>query len=133
MATGSPFAPLDRPGGKQVISQSNNLYAFPGVGLGAIVSNALRVTDRMFAACSRALTDMVTPEQRAQGALLPGLRDVREASFNVALAVAKEARDSGLGRMVSDEDLARIIRRAQWQPRFLPYRPNVCPTPQSRW
>ncbi len=78
----------------------------------------------MFLAGSRALSRMVTPEMEAHGQLLPDAGIIREVAFQVALAVAKEARDSGLGRMVSDDRLENLIRKAQWIPRYYPYRPG---------
>ena len=54
-----------------VTSQCNNLYIFPGVGLGALVAKAPKVTHGMFLAASRALSALVTPAQEAQGYLLP--------------------------------------------------------------
>jgi malate dehydrogenase (oxaloacetate-decarboxylating) len=104
VATGSPF-----PG----TSQCNNMYVFPGVGLGALVSNATKITDAMFLAASRAVSALA-----GEGRLLPELEDIREVSAQVAKAVACEARDSGLGRRLSDEEYGRAIRRAQWQPRY---------------
>jgi malate dehydrogenase (oxaloacetate-decarboxylating) len=124
LATGSPFPPVVRPGRDFRVSQSNNMFIFPGVGLGALVSQAAKVTDRMFLAASRALSRMVTPEMEAHGQLLPEAGVIREVAFQVALAVAKEARDSGLGRMASDDRFENLIRRAQWIPRYYPYRPG---------
>ena len=40
--------------------------------------------------------------------------------------VAAEARDSGLGRRLPDEELARQIARAQWDPHYYAYRAHVC-------
>jgi malate dehydrogenase (oxaloacetate-decarboxylating) len=124
MATGSPFAPLDWKGQVITTSQCNNLYIFPGMGLGALVAKAPKVTDRMFLAASKALSAMVTPEQEAQGLLLPPMKDIREVSARVAKAVAVEARDSGLGRLLEDSELERQIRKSQWEPHFSPYRPG---------
>jgi len=124
IATGSPFPPAAAAGRTLMASQCNNMYVFPGVGLGALVSRASRVTGGMFLAASRTLSDMVTAERRESGLLLPAMEDIREAAFRVALAVAKEARESGLGRLLSDEELAGVIRKAQWAPRYYPYRPG---------
>jgi malate dehydrogenase (oxaloacetate-decarboxylating) len=124
LATGSPFPPIVTPGRDFRVSQSNNMFIFPGVGLGALVSQAPKVTDKMFLAGSRALSRMVTPEMEAHGQLLPDAGVIREVAFQVALAVAKEARDSGLGRMVSDDRFENLIRKAQWIPRYYPYRPG---------
>lgn len=124
VATGSPFPPMTWGGRTLQSSQSNNMYIFPGLGLGALVGNASRVTDRMFLAGSRAISAMVTPEQEARGLLLPELKDIRTVSARVALAVAIEAREAGLGRLLDDEQLAAVVAKAQWQPRYAPYRPG---------
>jgi malic enzyme len=101
------------------------MYVFPGVGLGALVSKATKVTDAMLLAASRAISAMVTPEQEAMGLMLPEMERIREVSAAVALAVAKEARDSGLGRLLDDAQLAKTIAKAQWDPHFVPYHPGV--------
>jgi len=124
IATGSPFAPVEWEGRTIAVSQSNNMYIFPGMGLGALVAKTPKVTKAMFLAASKALSAMVTPEQEAQGVLLPPMKDIREVSFTVAMAVAKEARDSGLGRLLDDKELEKVVRKAQWEPCFNPYRPG---------
>jgi len=78
----------------------------------------------MFVAASKALSAMVTDSQREQGLLLPQLTDVREASAQVAVAVAKRARDAGHGRLLSDDELDRLVRKAQWKPHYTRYRPG---------
>ncbi len=124
VATGSPFADIGWKGRTLVTSQCNNLYVFPGVGLGALVAKTPRVTPAMFTAASRALSALVTPAQEAQGYLLPPMADIRGVSRAVAKAVALEARDSGLGRLLSDEQYEQAIARAQWEPAYTPYRPG---------
>jgi len=125
VATGSPFPPLRLDGREQVVSQCNNLYMFPGVGLGALIARAARVTDRMFAQASKALAAMVTADELRQGQLLPPMSAIRECALTVARAVAIEAREAGLGRLLPDEELDALLRRAQWTPRVYPYRPGT--------
>ncbi len=125
VATGSPFPSMTWNGRTLQASQCNNLYIFPGIGLGSLVSRATRVTDAMILAGSKAISAFVTPEQEARGLLLPEMRDIREVSAKVAIAVGMAARESGLGRLVDDETLARIVHKAQWEPSYLPYRPGT--------
>jgi malate dehydrogenase (oxaloacetate-decarboxylating) len=125
VATGSPFAPVEYEGRKVVTSQCNNLYIFPGVGLGALAAKASKITERMFVAAAKALSDLVTLPQEEMGLLLPPMKKIRDVAAVVAKAVAIEARDSGLGRLMSDDELEATIRKAQWQPGFVPYRPGV--------
>ena len=109
LATGSPF---------QGVSQCNNMYIFPGVGLGALVSEATRVTSQMMLAASKAVAAMTTGDRK----LLPDLSEIREVSVHVAKAVACEARDSGHGRLLSDEAYEAAIRKAQWTPHYYAFR-----------
>jgi len=125
VATGSPFSPMDWQGKTLQASQCNNMYIFPGMGLGALVCRASRITDGMILAASRAISDFVTPEQEARGLLLPEMKDIRKVSASVAFAVGKEAREAGLGRLLDDERLGSIVRRAQWEPAYISYRPGA--------
>jgi malate dehydrogenase (oxaloacetate-decarboxylating) len=127
IATGSPFPAVDWDGRKVLTSQCNNLYIFPGVGLGALVGKARGVSDRMFVAAAKALSGLVTREQEEMGLLLPPMDDIRRVSLQVAKAVAIEARDSGLGRQLDDDQMEEVIAQAQWQPDFVPYRPGRPP------
>jgi len=123
IATGSPFEPVEYGGKKLMTCQCNNMFIFPGVGLGALVSRSTKVTQAMFLAASRAVSALVTEEQCSRNMLLPDLTNIRNVSFHVAKAVALEARDSGIGRILSDDEYDRVIRKAQWEPHYYPYRP----------
>ncbi len=124
MAFGSPFPPVSNRYGEFRFSQCNNMYVFPGIGLGVLISKTTKITNKMFLQVSKVLSGLVTVEQMEKGLLLPPLNNIREVSFKVATAVAIEARDSGLGRISSDEVLANDIKKAQWYPHYLPYRPG---------
>ncbi len=124
VATGSPFAPMDWHGKTLQASQCNNMYIFPGVGLGSLVCKASRVTDGMFLAASKAISTFVTPAQEALGLLLPEMNDIRQVSAAVATAVGIEARNAGLGRLLNDTQMAEAMTRAQWAPKYASYRPG---------
>lgn len=127
IAMGSPFDPIEWKGRTLRVSQCNNLYIFPGMGLGALVSKATRITDGMFLAGTRAISALVTPQQEAEGMLLPPMQDIREVSVAVAVAVGREARDQGFARRVDDATLEKLVRKAQWNPAYAPYRPGPEP------
>jgi malate dehydrogenase (oxaloacetate-decarboxylating) len=124
VACGSPFPKVEWAGRSLCTSQCNNLYIFPGMGLGALVARSPRITDRMFLAASRELSAQVKPDQEASGLLLPGMDDIREVSARVAFAVARQSRDDGLGRRLADDELMAQIRQAQWTPHYYAYRPG---------
>ncbi|MBD3385976.1 oxaloacetate-decarboxylating malate dehydrogenase [candidate division KSB1 bacterium] len=122
IATGSPFAPVQYKGEERKISQCNNLYIFPGVGLGALVAGTPKVTDEMFLASAIALSKMVSQDQLDQGLMLPPIDEIRQVSAKVAHAVTLEARQSGLGVRAGDDKLFDMVKNAMWKPVYLSYR-----------
>ena len=50
------------------------------------------------------------------------MEDIRQVSAAVALAVARQARDEGLGRLLDDDQLEKTVAKAQWEPHFTPFR-----------
>ena len=122
IATGSPFPDVVRDGHRYRIGQANNMLIFPGVGLGAIVARARKVTQRMFLAAADALAAFITPEMLAQGALYPPITSAREVAHKVAHAVAEEAGTEGVAG-ASCVDIEGTINQTMWYPAYLPYRP----------
>lgn len=117
VAAGSPFPPVTYDRRTYVIGQANNALIFPGLGLGAIVSRASRVTDRMLRAAATAVAGLVDPE--VSGALLPHFDDLRGTSAEVAAAVIRAAEEDGVARAdLGDVDAA--VRAAMWWPRYQP-------------
>lgn len=118
VATGSPFEPVQFAGRKHVIGQCNNVFVFPGVGLGVLISEAGRLTDSMFLAAARALAKFTAAHPGGDGCLYPSLRELRAASKCIAFRVAQKARDEGLGRGLEDEAIQRAIESFCWFPDY---------------
>ncbi len=121
VATGSPFPAVSFNGVTHEIGQANNVFVFPGMGLGALTVGASRVSGKMFLAASKALADAVDPELVAAGQIYPSISDVRATSLQVAKAVAHQAVAEGLAEPVADLD--QRIEEEMWFPEYLPYRP----------
>lgn len=81
-----------------------------------------KITEGMFAAASRTLAGLVSPAERKMGKLIPEISQMRKVSEEIAFAVAREARESGLGVRLSDEKLREMTRQSMWDPKYLPYR-----------
>jgi malate dehydrogenase (oxaloacetate-decarboxylating) len=124
VATGSPFPPVPFQGRTVRIGQSNNAFIFPGVGLGALVSEAREVTDGMFVAAARALASEVSEEDLRAGSLFPSVTGLRRVTARVAEAVVREARSSAMGRAVPDAEVAATVAAAMWEPSYLPLEPG---------
>ena len=124
IATGSPFEAVRLDGVDHVIGQANNVFIFPGLGLGAIVAEAREITDEMFLLAARTLADMVAPERLAVGALYPAVSDLRRVSREIAAKVVCQSRDCGVGRLYRDEEVFDAVDSAMWYPDYLPYRPT---------
>lgn len=126
MATGSPFAPVDYHGVRHVIGQANNVFIFPGVGLGAMVAGAREISDRLFLVAARVLAATVTPERLASGALYPSVSALRTVSRTIAIAVADEVYAAGLSTRTDPLARASVekdVDAAMWYPEYRPYRP----------
>jgi len=70
------------------------MYIFPGLGLGALLAKASRVTDSMVEQASVALAGSLVPDERAAGLVYPRLDRIREISSRIALAVVRAAQDA---------------------------------------
>jgi malic enzyme len=122
VATGSPFPNVDCEGRVYRVGQGNNVFIFPGLGLAAIAANARKITDAMTKVASEALAAQVTSEERAAGLLFPSVSRLRAVSFEIAVAVARQAIQDGVAGCTL-ADVERLVREARWSHDYPDYLP----------
>jgi malate dehydrogenase (oxaloacetate-decarboxylating) len=116
VATGSPFPPVMHDGVVHRVGQANNMFIFPGMGLGAVAARATKVTDTMFLAAAKALAACLPDDALKEGALYPAIDDVREVSRAVAIAVVAQAIADGVGQAVAD--IEAVVDSETWEPEY---------------
>jgi malate dehydrogenase (oxaloacetate-decarboxylating) len=118
VATGSPFDPVIIGDGPVRIGQANNVFVFPGIGLGAIISGATEITSTMIAASSRALAESLSDEDIRNQCLMPEVSRLWDVCGHVALAVARQAIEDGVASIDASTDLETRVAEYRWLPKY---------------
>jgi malic enzyme len=124
VATGSPFEDVHEGGVRHVIGQANNVFAFPGIGLGVILSGIREVPNELFYAAAKVLAEGVDETRLAAGALFPSQSELRETSGRVAAAVIRYASANQLGCSIPEADVEDLVRASMWFPAYIPVVPR---------
>lgn len=108
IATGSPFPPVKG----RIISENNNCFTFPGIGLGAVLSRASYITKNMIAACVDSLASQSPILTDSSGGLLPRVSNIREISAKIATSVVLQAVKDGVAR-IQEENVPGTDEKVQ--------------------
>jgi malate dehydrogenase (oxaloacetate-decarboxylating) len=119
IATGSPFAPVQRNGAERTIAQCNNVYIFPAMGLAVTAAQATRVTDEMMRVAAATLGDASPALTDPDQPLLPAWSDVPDVAIRIAHAVAVQAIADGVAPKRADEEISQRIEQVHWNPEYL--------------
>src|SRR5277367_2116622 len=118
IATGSPFAPLERNGVERPIAQCNNVYIFPAMGLAVTAAQATRVTDEMMRVAAATLGDASPALSDPDQPLLPEWPDVPAVAMRIAQAVAAQAVADGVAPKRNTDELTQRIQQVRWIPDY---------------
>lgn len=117
IATGSPFPPVKYGDKAYTIGQCNNVFIFPGVGLGVIASGAKRVTDTMFLTAARVLSQYAPILNNPYGSLFPRIKQLPAISKDIAIAVSETAIQEGVCTN-PPENVKQAVEDAIWTPKY---------------
>ncbi len=120
VATGSPFAPVQIGERKFAIGKCNNVFIFPGLGLGLLLSEAERVPDSLFLAAAHAVAEFTQAQHAGEETLYPRIAELRAVSQHVARAVARAAAQAGVAQAVAESELEERAAAWHWLPAYGP-------------
>ncbi|KAF1916184.1 hypothetical protein BDU57DRAFT_516131 [Ampelomyces quisqualis] len=120
-ASGSPFPSMEWDEKLLSPGQGNNMYVFPGIGLGAILSKSVSITQDMIYASAESLSTSLNQQEIADGWLYPDIRRIREVSVVVTRGVIRAAQKNGVDRAtelrnLDDASLDSFIKEHMYDP-----------------
>ncbi len=121
VATGSPFSSFSCQDQVFSISQANNVYIFPGLGLGVIAVKSSKVTNEMFLIAAKTLADETAKLRKNPSQLYPAFTDLRDVSKKIATSVGEYAAKHKLATLQTGESVGSLVEKVMWYPTYPTY------------
>lgn len=118
IATGSPFEPVEFNHNRYPVAQCNNIYIFPGLGLGVLAGGATRMSDGMLDAAAETLAMASPAVMNPQAPLLPELHQIHQVTGEIAIAVARKAQEEGLAPQCEQATLEAKVKELRWSAQY---------------
>lgn len=114
VATGSPFTDVSYKGTSITVGQGNNFFIFPGVGLGAILSQGEFINDDVFTEVAFSLAALTPQKLIDHGTLYPTFSNIRTISAHIAqVTIQQIAQEQGTPEMTLAD-----IKNYMWKPGY---------------
>ncbi|MDF1758177.1 MAG: NAD-dependent malic enzyme [Legionellaceae bacterium] len=117
IATGSPYSDVSYKGKEYKITQSNNVYIFPAMGLAVLAGKINRVTDSMMLAAAMELSTQAKKVNLNKTSLLPELSQIRVVSEHIAIAIINQAVKEGYSK-IKPQEVDAAIKKYMWYPEY---------------
>jgi len=116
VATGSPFPDVVYKDKRYVIGQGNNLFVFPGLGLGALTVAAKKITPEMLNISAKTVASCVDKGTLNKNCVYPPITEFRKVCLKVAGKVAEYALNNNLAKKEISGDIYKEIEKNAWNP-----------------
>jgi malate dehydrogenase (oxaloacetate-decarboxylating) len=103
------------------IAQCNNVYIFPGLGLGLIATKASYASDAIFIEAAKILSKHSPMLTDPYGPLFPTLDTLRSVAREIGIGVSQVIFKEGHAQIPTPDSIEKLIDQTLWFPDYPHY------------